>query len=237
MNAKDSARAARLFNNDGANVDEALSFTLELHREVAELFRGNSKHFHIGGDQFAGAVRNNEGYVRYVNQVAAELLSQGLTPRMWNDGVMTTQLGKLNPQIEITYWDWDGNPDNPVERQQNLENRATVGELVKAGYRVLNYNQHYLYHFAGGNSEYDAGKNLQKQQTDQWNIGRWDENNRENAVEARQMLGAAVSIWHWHLGGIPAPLKKETLRTTIEPQLRWVAQKVKEAEAQANKKN
>ena len=237
LKAKDPIKADQVFSGGNANVDAALSFTLELHRKVVALFRGNSKHFHIGGEEFAGAISNNEAYVRYVTPVAAELLSQGMTPRLWNDGVLTVQLGKLNPQIEITYWDWDGNRRDPAEREENLKNRATVGELLKAGYRVLNYNQHYLYHQVGEFSEQTAAEDLQRMQESQWHIGRWDEKGLHNAVEASQMQGAAVAIWN--NPERPFRLEGERLRRFIEPELRWVVEKVKEAEAQAqaNKKN
>lgn len=69
LRAKDPAKARRIFSNDGyAQVDEdggreALAFTRELYEEVAAQFRGNSRHFHMGGDEFPGDIANNQAYV------------------------------------------------------------------------------------------------------------------------------------------------------------------------------
>ena len=225
---KDATKANRIFSGGNANVDEALTFTKELYAEVAAQFRGNSKHFHMGGDEFAGAVSNNPAYVAYANAVAADLQRQGFTARIWNDAVLTAQLGKLSKDIEITYWDWDGNREDPAERAENLKQRATVGELLRQGYRVLNYNQHYLYHNVDANSADTANSDRLRLQNEQWHLGRWDETNRHNEVDARQVYGAAVAIWND--GSKPYPLPAADLQRFIEPQLRLVIQKVREAE-------
>ena len=233
LRAQDPAKARRIFSNDGyAQVDEdggreALAFTRELYEEVAAQFRGNSKHFHMGGDEFPGDIANNQAYVNYANGVAETLQRRGLTPRLWNDAVLTAQLGKLNKNIEITYWDWDGDRQDPAERAANLKYRASVGELVRQGYRVLNYNHYYLYHIVGPNSADAAATDTRRIQEPQWHIGRWDETSTHNAVAPKLMYGAAVAIWNEEK---PYPLPAADLQRFIEPQLRALLQKVRAAE-------
>ena len=232
---EDIVRASQVFrdnrDNSNANMGSASGFVMELYSEAAAPFKaGGSKHFHMGGHDFEGAIANAEAYTYYLNGVGDYVMNHiGLTPQVWNDGIMTARLPRLNKFIEITYRDWDGDAANADEREANLANRATVGELVKAGFKVMNYNQRYLAHHIAANSEAQASGAVQRLRDDEWHLGIWDENNKTNAVDERQMKGAAVALWNDPRR--PATVDTTQLRQWLRPQLEWVNERVRKAAA------
>ena len=101
-------------------------------------------------------------------------------------------------------------------------------DLIQAGYRVLNYNQHYLYHIISADSQHNAQHNAAQVSAADWHIGIWDEQNHNNAVDASLMDGAAVAVWADE--DKPYTINDNTLRGYIFPHLKAVADKVKAAE-------
>lgn len=109
----------------GGDSQAAAKFAQDLYLEVAKQFTG-SRHFHMGGDDFTGAVEQNASYINYVNANARALKAKGLTPRIWNDGVLVSSLGKLDKAVEITYHVSGGE-------------KASITNLIGSGYKVINY--------------------------------------------------------------------------------------------------
>ena len=109
----------------GGDSQAATKFAQDLYLEVAKQFTG-SRHFHMGGDDFTGAVEQNASYISYVNANASALKAKGFTPRIWNDGVLVSSLGKLDKAVEITYHVSGGE-------------KASITNLIGSGYKVINY--------------------------------------------------------------------------------------------------
>ena len=231
LQRENSAQASQIFNGNKElryENAEAQQFIQQLYDEVADMFAGSGTHFHIGGDEFSGSISQNPHYIAYVNNIVLHLKNKNLIVRVWNDAILKTSLIQLDNSVEITYWDRDGNRESQAQRDENIANRATVLDLIQAGYRVLNYNQHYLYHIISADSQHNAQHNAAQVSATDWHIGIWDEQNHNNAVDASLMDGAAVAVWADE--DKPYTINDNTLRGYIFPHLKAVADKVKEAE-------
>ncbi|MDO4879476.1 MAG: family 20 glycosylhydrolase, partial [Neisseria sp.] len=179
----------------------ALNFAKEMIDEISGMFGNASRHFHIGGDEFTGAISQNNGYIAFVNALAGHLAGKGLKTRIWNDGVLKTSLGAdgLDNSIEITYWSRDG--EGTDYAAENREHRAGMDELLDAGYTVLNYSGNYLYYNPEGHKEAssaDMGDVLMRNLLKDWQLGLWenDDVSGVNSVgDSDRLLGAALSIW------------------------------------------
>ncbi len=231
LQRENSAQASQIFNGNNElryESAEAQQFIQQLYDEAADMFAGSGMHFHIGGDEFSGSISQNPHYIAYVNNIVLHLKNKNLIVRVWNDAILKTSLTQLDNSVEITYWDRDGNRESQAQRDENIANRATVLDLIQAGYRVLNYNQHYLYHIISADSQHNAQHNAAQVSAADWHIGIWDEQNHNNAVDASLMDGAAVAVWADE--DKPYTINDNTLRGYIFPHLKAVADKVKAAE-------
>ncbi|WP_373746635.1 family 20 glycosylhydrolase [Neisseria dentiae] len=207
---------------------ESVAFVKALIDEVAETFN-HSKHFHIGGDEFGYSAENNHEFIDYANTLAAHLATKGLTTRMWNDGLINSTVGKLNRDIEITYWSYDGNPADKQAAQTRRAMRASLPELTAKGFSVLNYNSYYLYLVPNGKRDFahDAGfsaKDIEKR----WDLGVWDGENRSNAAaDTDKIIGAALAVWGENAG----KMKNETIRRNTAAPLKAMMRKANAASA------
>lgn len=176
---------------------ESINFMKQLIGEVTDIFGGKLRHFHIGGDEFEYSEVKNSEFVKYINDLSDYLISKRIKPRLWNDGITKVGIDKINKEIEITYWSYDGDAENDEEKEKRRKTRVSVQELLKKGFKVLNYNSYYLYYVPKESSnlkkdtEYsvnDINKN--------WDLRVWDGKNSENAVKNEDnIIGAAISIW------------------------------------------
>lgn len=206
---EDYVRSLKSKGND-AEIDitnpDSIAFMQTLMTEVIELFGDSSRHFHIGGDEFGYSVENNHEFIRYANTLNAFLTQKGLITRMWNDGVINATMAQLDPTIEITYWSYDGDTQDPQTAQERRQIRASLPELIEKGFNVLNYNSYYLYinPKAGSLTSHDSNYAMRDALIN-WELGIWDGQNQQNAVtDTDQMLGAAFSIWGENAGSFSA---------------------------------
>ena len=203
---EDYVKALQAANSDPAarEIDitrpQSLAFVQALAQEIVTAFGDSARHLHLGGDEFGYSAANNHEYINYINQMAAFLAQHGLKTRIWNDGVIKANLASLDHTIEITYWSHDGRQDGSIG-ETNRALRASVPELLDAGFNVLNYNAGYLYAVPkqgmgdSTDSNYDSRLILRD-----WNLGIWDEKNHANAVDGKRLKGAALSIWGENAG-------------------------------------
>ena len=182
----------------------SLDFVKSLYSEVIGIFGASSKHFHIGGDEFGYSVGNNHEFISYVNELSEFLASHGLTTRMWNDGLIKSNLAELNHDVQITYWSYDGNPGDTSVAAQRRAIRASMPDLLEEGFQVLNYNSYYLYSVpeeGAGTSQ--SGDFAARDTLLNWDLGVWDNNNHSNViVDTSNIIGAALSIWGEHAGSL-----------------------------------
>ncbi|ASK28519.1 molecular chaperone TorD [Neisseria chenwenguii] len=179
---------------------ESVAFVKAMMGEIAAKFP-YGRRFHIGGDEFGYSAESNHEFVRYANDMAAFLEKKGLKTQMWNDGMMKSNLGDWNKNIEITYWSYDGDPQSKTERRRRRAMRASLPDLVKRGFKVWNYNSYYLYFVPKQNLAFSedidyATRDVRKN----WHLGVWDRYNFKNTADPAKIQGAAYAVWGEHAG-------------------------------------
>lgn len=181
----------------------AVRFAESLLEEAAAKFP-HSKRMHIGADEFGYSAESNHEFVAYANRLAAFLAKKGLKTQMWNDGVIKQNLKKLNRSIEITYWSYDGDPQDKAAGQKRRKLRASLPDLLREGFAVWNYNSYYLYFVpkadlaSSGDSSY-AVRDVEQN----WNLSIWDGKNGKNAAKEHEKIkGAALAVWGEHSGAL-----------------------------------
>ena len=202
----DALKSPQAADEININNPAAIELVKALIDEAAAAFGSRSRHFHIGGDEFGYSPQSNHEFIRYANTLADHLARKKLTPRMWNDGLIKTTAGRLNRNIQITYWSYDGNPQNKNTARERRAIRMSLPELVQKGFTVLNYNSYYLYLVPEEGSDFKhntafAAQDIEKR----WSLGVWDGENRKNAVkDTGKILGAALAIWGENSGKFDA---------------------------------
>lgn len=223
----DALKSPRAADEININNPESVGLVKALIDEVAGAFGKNSRHFHIGGDEFGYSPESNHEFIRYANTLAEHLAKKRLITRMWNDGLIKTTAGGLNRNIQITYWSYDGNPEDRDTARKRRAIRMSMPELIEKGFSVLNYNSYYLYLVPQDrNFSHDidfARKDIEKR----WSLGVWDGENRDNAVKnTDKILGAALAIWGENSG----KLDTDTIRKYAAEPLVLVIRKTQEAD-------
>lgn len=202
-------------NNDEIDITNAHSVELmkEIIGEVVWIFGDSSRHFHIGGDEFGYDVENNYEFINYINELSLYLSFKGLKTRVWNDGLIKSGLPHLNPDLQITYWSYDGDPQDSDDARYRRKIRASLPELINHGFQVLNYNSYYLYFNPNERKNLAHDSRFARLDIEQnWTLGLWDGQNTQSAVEnPEKILGGAFTIWGENAGSIKAEaIQKET---------------------------
>lgn len=138
---------------------EAVAFMKDLVADYAKAFPGTK--WHLGSDEFVDfpkaamhypdmmkRIKDNaklgegknfaDGFVYFINDMAAYMKTLGKTDiRVWNDAFYRNDLKQnieLDKNITIDYWTaWD-------------RHMADVKDFVDKGYRLINYNDAYMYY-------------------------------------------------------------------------------------------
>nr|WP_275425143.1 family 20 glycosylhydrolase [Aggregatibacter kilianii] len=201
---------------------DSIAFMESLFDEVIETF-GDSKHVHIGGDEFGYDEESNHEFITYANRLSDFLAQKGRKTRMWNDGLIKSTFERLNPNIEITYWSYDGDTQDKREATKRRDMRVSLPELLAKGFTVLNYNSYYLYINPKASSTLPQDTAFAtKDLLTNWDLGVWDGQNTQNRVQnAHDIAGAALSIW----GEDAKSLKSETIQKDTKGLLEAVIRK------------
>lgn len=213
LRIKDAKLAEQVLDGDQLAYQTRLGlrFAKELYEELADIFRGQ-KAMVIGGDEFDGDQQSrNRAYVRYVNTLSHYLSKRGFVSRIWNDTVLKKDLKELDKShLQIIYWSLNGDANDSSsewDRQANryrLKNRATLPELQKAGFEVINANSYYLYSIPSGKHQRQLTKDLGYEEEDMaenWRPSLWNGHTKptvqapDNRTHMRQIVGSLYSIW------------------------------------------
>ncbi|MDO5678324.1 MAG: family 20 glycosylhydrolase [Propionibacteriaceae bacterium] len=189
---------------------EVRAFVEELIDEYAPLFPSTA--WHMGGDEvFAldeGAVEERfpnlhgyalsevgagatvmDGYVHYLNSVAAHLKLRGKTRvRAWNDALYTPGTAvTLDPDVDVAYWTrWH-------------ESMPSLERIIEQGHRLINYNDAYFYYVLTTEGRAYFEHPSAEAIYDEWRPGVFPGLNKVGAQiipdDHPALLGASFAIW------------------------------------------
>ena len=116
-----------------------LGFIKALQQKYITYFAVNgSDHYNFAADEYSFDKLDNNGYTafaQYVNDTAAMIKAAGMTPMAYNDGInysgKTTSV-PFDTDIQICYW-------------AQATNYASVQDLAKAGFTIINNNDAWYY--------------------------------------------------------------------------------------------
>lgn len=207
--------------------EEAVTFIRSVYQEVIDAFGvSNIKRFHIGMDEFAfGGTQWSHEVAQYANDMQKWLKNKGLITQVWNDAVLKKDINQWSKEIEICYWSYDGDVQNPDLKAENRANRTTLPELAKAGFKVYNYNSYYLYSVPKASVsqiKHDAdfaGFDLLKN----WTIQMWDSQDKNAKTLQTDVVGAGMAIWGEDSGSVTG----EEIRANVDTHLRSAILKAK----------
>lgn len=182
---------------------KALLFSKEIYREYAKLF-SDCTYFHIGCDEVFHS--SSESLLSFIEQTVSFLRKKGFKVRLWNDGLGKMQLAKLDKNLEITYWSFDGDVEDAKEKKKRRKERASLPALQKAGFKVLNYNSYYLYYVPS--KENSVKEDLDYMISDlkkNWVPQKWD-GTSSTLSSNKNLLGACISVWNEESEGVSGKL-------------------------------
>ena len=171
-----------------------LRFVESLDGEVLSHLR-YGRHFSTGGDEFANAGSEDMAYVHYVRALNRVVQAHHMTLQLWNDGFTTSNYKAMPRSVQVMYWDY-----SDFAKPQG---RATMPQLLRAGFPVLNYSGYYLYYLPSRHGDTRADRTYAV--TDllsNWQLGTWAQ--RRSTSNIKNVIGASISIWSDERGTLPA---------------------------------
>lgn len=190
--------AGEISHNNELNLHPAATTTFVkklLGEYTGLLYRG--QHLAIGGDEYSATTAASQPTtVSYTNALNRYLNGKGLKTTMWNDGLMKADLKRIDHNIRVTYWSYDGETNKAQLIKEHRRVRATLPELNRAGFQTINANFWYLYvitkpaTFKAGNVRY--WQNALKRD---WTPQVWDKTSHQDLAKSAKNVGTAISIW------------------------------------------
>ncbi|MCW6665750.1 family 20 glycosylhydrolase, partial [Aerococcaceae bacterium NML191219] len=182
----------RLFTENELNFKESAAVDLmkNIYSEVKS-YLPTLSYMHVGGDEFGGDANYLRDYASYLNNIVSHLESLNVTARVWNDALIRENIDLINKKVQVAYWrytSYDGSPDD--------RNLVPAPDLIRKGFKVLNYNGYYLYFVP-------SLRTMEKESTDYmiqdmkraWDMGKWNLQHGNTLPTGVNMIGAAISIW------------------------------------------
>ena len=146
--------------------DTAVAFTKALLQKYITYFAGKGcQYFNMGADEYANdkydsgsmgfgnlqSSGNYRYYVNYVNDVAAMIKADKMTPMAFNDGIYfnnNTASGTFDTDIIVCYWSNGWSSYSPMP----------ASDLVAKGFKLINTNGDYYWVLGKSNAQCDAAK-------------------------------------------------------------------------------
>lgn len=175
---------------------KTLPFVKALLSEYTGLqYRG--QHIGIGGDEYSATTAPHQpATVSYTNGLNRYLRSKHLRTTMWNDGLMRADLPRIDHNILVTYWSYDGETDNAQTIRAHRQIRPTLPQLNQAGFQTINANFWYLYVITRPKTfTAESVRYWQRDLTQNWTRQVWDKTNHQSLATSSRNLGSAISIW------------------------------------------
>lgn len=169
-----------------------------LYLGLVDEYRGVFKtpYWHVGGDEYmigtspsefpelsAWAERTygpgatiDDAFIAFINQVNRHVKAAGGRLRMWNDGVMDTQVVKLDQDVIVELW---------------YVNGKTAQQLVAAGAQVMNAHDSLYWSRSAAVYKVDARRLWDRG----WTVAEFPGKGGQLDPDSPQILGAKASIW------------------------------------------
>lgn len=181
---------------------KGMDFAKMLYSEYAKLF-SDCKYFHMGCDEFFSGSQSS--IITYINTMSKYLRSKGFTVCIWNDLLRKDNIKKVTHKVQVTYWSYDGDTQNPSLRKQRRKERASVPDLQKEGFLIYNYNSYYLYVTPSRENCTKENRNYMVSDLKKnWNIRMWDGDTGKKLTSTKNLMGAAVCVWGEDSAGVTA---------------------------------
>ncbi len=188
---------------------KAITFVKSIYREYAKLFKG-CKYFHIGCDEFWSG--NSKQNANYINTIAGYVKKKGFQVFTWNDLFDKANIKRIDRDITVTYWSYDGDTVDNKEKAARRKKRASFPELQKVGFKVINYNSYYLYYTPSPENSNEEDINYAiKDARNNWNLLKWDSDSGRKSSSYKKIRGACVSVWGEDSKGV----SKELIRKQV----------------------
>ncbi|MBO5105130.1 MAG: family 20 glycosylhydrolase, partial [Ruminococcus sp.] len=126
-----------VFGQIDINNEAGKKFIYSLVDEYTEQF-SYIKYFHIGYDEYS--LVTGQSKIEFLNEITSYIRKKCFVVRIWNDTVTVDNISYIDNKTEITYWIL------PVDKKYNTV-YASVSDLQKHGFKVINANCHYLYFY------------------------------------------------------------------------------------------
>jgi len=171
-------------------------FVQKLLGEYTGLLYQN-QHLGIGGDEYSSeAASTQPNVVAYTNALNRYLNRRHLQATLWNDQLMRADLPKIDHNILILYWSYDGQTADTQVAVQRRSLRASLPELNQAGFQTINANFSYLYVIASPKMFRPASVTFwQNDLATHWTPRIWDNWNHATPATSVANVGSALSIW------------------------------------------
>ncbi|WP_165569217.1 family 20 glycosylhydrolase [Schaalia suimastitidis] len=194
----------QLVNNDGVRQPDRLDLSkpeaVQFYKDLIDEYDGvfTTKWWHMGADEYminsgfhnftaltTWAQRTygegatiGDAFIAFINDVNAHVKSKGMKLRIWNDGIINTQVVSLDRDIVVEYWLGSGR-------------RASI--VAAEGYKLMNAHSH-LYYSRGAPTVYTIQARGPAALYGRWNIGNFP-GNQNLGVDHEAITGAKLSIW------------------------------------------
>lgn len=182
---------ARGVDREAGNIDivqkESDEFIIALYDEYTELFK-DCEYFHIGFDEYTYRIDEK---IDYINRLYTYLKEKGFTVSMWNDSITTENIDKLNNDIRIAYWQYNGS------------GYATVQEFEDKGFKVSVTNSYYLFFVPSltNTNEHDL-QYMVDDITNNWTLDVWDATYKRELNNYDNIVGGLICVWGENSEGV-----------------------------------
>ena len=182
---------ARGTGKEAGNIDivqpEADEFIISIYDEYTEFFK-DCKYFHIGFDEYTYRIDEK---IDYINKLYKYLNEKGFIVCMWNDSITTENIDKINNNIRIHYWQYNGS------------GYATVPDFQNKGFKVLITNAYYLFFVPSISNTNESDLNYTVNDIkNNWTLDTWDLQNTHKLENYDNILGGLICIWGENSEGV-----------------------------------
>lgn len=170
-------------------------FARALLDEILTYLNGDIKRLHLGADEFPFGYEYAYEHYLYLRGLGDFLLSNGITPMIWNDGVVNNYIQILPRYFQIIYWQYHGYDENQ-DYTELKQNKLSMPDILKRGHKVYNANDYYCYSVPKGPENIVGDANYAANDAkENWHLGKWNSNRDDETEVTDNLSGSLMAIW------------------------------------------